>query len=104
MPGANGAAMMKRIVALGMLIAAPVRGSAKRRPTRPVTRARPKHAALRNAKMIANAGFRFLPRPPDHRAAAAGHDLIPGLSEPQQNLTRRHMGAHQVEREFPLSP
>src|SRR3989454_1514273 len=55
---AKGAAAANSSVAVGMLIAAPERGSSERRPTLAVTWAMPKHSELRSAKAIATLGFR----------------------------------------------
>src|SRR5437762_7618738 len=55
---AKGAAAAKRSVAVGMLIAAPERGSSERRPTLALTCAMPKHSELSSAKAIATLGRR----------------------------------------------
>src|SRR2546426_10748196 len=61
---AKGAAAANSSVAVGMLIAAPERGSSERRPTLAVTWAMPKHSELRSAKAIATLRLREAPAPP----------------------------------------
>src|SRR2546428_8364356 len=55
---AKGAAAAKSSVAVGMLIAAPERGSSERRPTLALTWAVPKHSELSSAKAVATLGLR----------------------------------------------
>src|SRR5205807_7681071 len=50
---AAGEASTKRTVAVGMLIAAPARASSERKPSLALTSALPKHAALRQASVVA---------------------------------------------------
>src|SRR2546426_5979244 len=65
---AKGAAAANSSVAVGMLIAAPERGSSERRPTLALTWAMPKHSELRSAKAIATLGLRQAQPPLDDLA------------------------------------